>query len=244
MSTTIQIHFGPSKFENPREELLKLKQSSSVHAYFDAFNDLAVRVCDMDDVLLLDCFVGGLHPDLKREVKSRSAASLMQVVSLAKLFEEKYMSSTQRGKLIFPHIQPQLNRSNTMLVPKPVTTIPNLHSQPPLPPLLPTPPKPGPVRKLSPVEIQFRQDKGLCFTCDEKYSPSHKCTTKHYFLIQSMEEIPLEQLAVEDKVNIEPSELDIELQEETLRRLSYNALTGMSARRSIWFSGTVHGRQL
>lgn len=77
MSTTIQIQFKPSQFENPREELLKLKQSSLVNSYFDAFNDLATRVYDMNDTLLLNCFVGGLHPDLKREVKSRSLASLM-----------------------------------------------------------------------------------------------------------------------------------------------------------------------
>ena len=70
MSTTIQMQFGLSQFENPREELLKLKQSSSVGSYFDEFNDLAARVYGMDDALLLDYFVGGLHPELKREVKS------------------------------------------------------------------------------------------------------------------------------------------------------------------------------
>jgi len=48
----------------------------------------------------------------------------------------------------------------------------------------------------------------------------------------------------EDKVNTEPSKLDIELQGETPQHLSYNALTGMPARRSIRFSGMVHGRQL
>jgi len=44
----------------------------------------------MDDALLLDCFIGGLHPELRREVKSRCPISLMQAVSLARLFEEKF----------------------------------------------------------------------------------------------------------------------------------------------------------
>ncbi|RYR74888.1 hypothetical protein Ahy_A02g009600 [Arachis hypogaea] len=63
----MQIQFGPSQFDNPREDLLKLKQSSTFNAYFDTFTDLVARAYGMDDALLLDCFVGGLHPDLKCE---------------------------------------------------------------------------------------------------------------------------------------------------------------------------------
>ncbi|RYQ83999.1 hypothetical protein Ahy_B10g102892 [Arachis hypogaea] len=106
LSTAMQMHFGPSLFETPREELLKLKQIASVKLYFDAFNELAARVYGMDDALMLDCFVGGLHPDLKREVKSRSPASLMQAVSLAKLFEDKFFPPTQNGR---SSLRPQLS---------------------------------------------------------------------------------------------------------------------------------------
>jgi len=55
-----------SQFEKPYEELLKLKQSNSVANYFDAFNDLAARVFGMNDALLLNYFIGGLHPKLKK----------------------------------------------------------------------------------------------------------------------------------------------------------------------------------
>jgi len=89
----MQIPFGPSQFENPREELLKLKQGSSVANYFDAFNNLDARVYAMDDALLLNCFIDGLHPELRHEVKS-SLVSLMQVVTLARLFEEKFSPHT------------------------------------------------------------------------------------------------------------------------------------------------------
>ena len=98
LSTALQIQFGPSQFENPREELLKLKQLTSVADYFDAFNDLAARVYGMDDALLLDCFIGGLHPELHREVKSRSPISLMQAISFACLFEEKFYPQSSRWR--------------------------------------------------------------------------------------------------------------------------------------------------
>ncbi|XP_020978093.1 uncharacterized protein LOC110271493 [Arachis ipaensis] len=95
ISTALQMQFGPSHFENPREELLKLKQSTTVNVYFESFNDLAARAYGLNDALLLDCFVGGLHPELKREVKAHSPISLLQAVSLAKLFEEKFLPHTQ-----------------------------------------------------------------------------------------------------------------------------------------------------
>lgn len=87
----MQIQFGPSQFDNPREELLKLPQTFSVNEYYDSFNELATRAYGMDDTLLLDCFVGGLHPELQREDKSHSPNSLLQAVSLPKLFEEKFL---------------------------------------------------------------------------------------------------------------------------------------------------------
>ncbi|XLU70633.1 hypothetical protein S245_029686 [Arachis hypogaea] len=191
----MQMHFGPSLFENPREELSKLKQTASVKLYFDAFNELAARVYGMDDALMLDCFVGGLHPDLKREVKSRSPASLMQAVSLAKLFEDKFFPPTQNGR---SSLRPQLTshpRTPNHTQQRTVPALPSPPNIPHTPPLLPTPPVSNTLRKLSSTEIQFRRDRGLYFTCDERYTPAHKCSSKHYFLIQTLEEVPEESQA-------------------------------------------------
>jgi len=49
-----------------------LKQLTSVADYFDAFNNFAACVYGMDYALFLDCFIGGLHLELRQEVKSRS----------------------------------------------------------------------------------------------------------------------------------------------------------------------------
>ncbi|RYR48707.1 hypothetical protein Ahy_A07g034766 [Arachis hypogaea] len=67
ISTALQMQFGLSHFENPWEELLKLKQSTTINAYFESFNDLAARAYGLGDALLLDCFMGGLHLELKQE---------------------------------------------------------------------------------------------------------------------------------------------------------------------------------
>jgi len=66
LSTAIQIQFGPSQFDNPRSDLFKLKQSSTVADYYVSFTELANRSYGLDDSVLLDCFIGGLIPELKR----------------------------------------------------------------------------------------------------------------------------------------------------------------------------------
>lgn len=38
--------------------------------------------------------------------------------------------------------------------------------------------KPGGAKSLSSEEINERRRKGLCFTCEEKFAPSHVCINK------------------------------------------------------------------
>ena len=45
------------------------------------------------------------------------------------------------------------------------------------------------MRKLSPTDVQFWREHNLCFTCDAKFSPGHKCAAKQYFIIQFVEEV-------------------------------------------------------
>ncbi|XP_057723463.1 uncharacterized protein LOC130939370 [Arachis stenosperma] len=94
------------------------------------------------------------------------------------------------------------------------------------------------------MEIQFRREKGIYFTCDERYSPSHKCASKHYFLIQTVEEVPTDQ---DSAIEIpEVDQIPLVLAEDRVEplHLSYNAMAGIPARRSIRFRGLVHGRDI
>jgi len=60
-----------------------------------------------------------------------------------------------------------------------------------LPPLLPTPTSSLPFRNIPPTEIRDRRSKGLCFKCDEKWSPSHHCQSKVLLLLEAEEEEPI-----------------------------------------------------
>lgn len=46
---------------------------------------------------------------------------------------------------------------------------------------------PSGVRRLPWDEMQKRREQGLCFNCDEKFTPGHRCKTKQAFLIEPIE---------------------------------------------------------
>eukprot|EP00253_Pinus_taeda_P029117 PITA_29117 len=63
------------------------------------------------------------------------------------------------------------------------------------------------VQKLSPADMAERRKKGLCYYCDEKYSPGHKCKEPKFFQIDatnyssSEEAPPLEELEEAEEDN-------------------------------------------
>jgi len=64
----LETEFGPSPYECPRSDLFKLQQVHYVHEYYTQFTALANRVQGITSEALLDCFVGGLQHDIKRDV--------------------------------------------------------------------------------------------------------------------------------------------------------------------------------
>lgn len=86
----IELEFGPSPYEHLRFDLFKLMQTGSVQDYYVQFTALANRVQGVTTEALLDCFIGGLKTEIRRDVVAQSPTTSMRYVSLAKLYEEKY----------------------------------------------------------------------------------------------------------------------------------------------------------
>nr|KYP49955.1 hypothetical protein KK1_028266 [Cajanus cajan] len=87
------------------------------------------------------------------------------------------------------------------------------------------------------AEIQLRREKGLCFTCDDKYSPSHKCPNKKYLWFHLDEEEFSNEPVLDASVvtgNIEP-----QLHSEPY--LSFNALKGSTRIGTMRFKGVING---
>ncbi|WVZ13294.1 hypothetical protein V8G54_017824 [Vigna mungo] len=84
--------------------------------------------------------------------------------------------------------------------------------------LLPPPATPTvPFKHLSDLEMQNRRDRGLCYNCDEKYNPGHRCKSRFFFLVHDDEEtIPFDH----------PPDDSIDSTIPDSAQLSLNALSG------------------
>ena len=100
---------------------------------------------------------------------------------------------------------------------------------PKLPPLLPTPSLP--IRRLSPLELCEKQEKGLCYNGDQKYSTTHHCRSRHLLLLGTDD----------DEVEITSNEPDDSRPDEDILGdiSSLNALMGHPHARALHLEGFV-----
>lgn len=151
--------------------------------YQTEFESLANRIIGLPTEFYLSCFISGLKPEIRREVQAFQPISLSHAISLAKLHEEKH---NDRPTPLFNR-RPETSSSQTSLqrpTPRPLLTS--------TPTTTPLPTKtPPPIRKLSPAELQARRKKGLCYNCDDKYSPGHRCKRQFHLLVAIPETIEI-----------------------------------------------------
>ncbi|XP_015969943.1 uncharacterized protein LOC107493360 [Arachis duranensis] len=243
LKRSIEIEFGPSLFESPRELLFKLQQRGTVSEYYAEFVALANRSHIDPPDALMDCFISGLQQDIRREVKAQCPPSLMRAVSLARLYEDKFSPNppTTTAPASFRSVNPP---TLALTQPKPSLCTGS-------PPLLPAPsprsstssPR-NPIRRLSSTEIQAKRAKGLCYWCDEKYTALHKCPNRHFMLFQLEEdEVPAgeQQAAIEEEVDPFLQTLE---QQVTDHHLSYNAMHGTSGSSTIRIRALLQGLEV
>nr|KYP74492.1 Retrotransposable element Tf2 [Cajanus cajan] len=228
LTRSLELEFGPSPFDSPRSTLFKLTQTGSVNDYYVEFTNLANRIYGVSAEALLDCFISGLKPDIKREIIAQAPNSLLKAISLARLFEEKYSVRSKQPFVARNQSQQVVNQSYTNPTQQPILSTPNVK-----PTAMPF--RNSNVRRMSPAEMQSRRERGLCFTCDEKFSATHRCPNKQYLLLQVEEE---EEKEVEINENI------AELEEELEHHLSFNALKGAAAMGTMRFTGSIAGKEV
>jgi len=84
--------------------------------------------------------------------------------------------------------------------------------------------------------MQLRREKGVYYTCDDEFSPTHKCPNKQY-LILHMEE--------DDFSALQPDPNDsndhVNNQNSLDHHLSYNTLKGSCGLGTMKFQGSING---
>ncbi len=135
------------------DDLTKLKQINTVKECQGHFERLFSRVGRLPSSQQVGCFISGLREHLRVDVQALKPTSLSFTVGLAHLYEAKCHSQ----QLLL------LSEENEESLPLSLSTGKT-------------------IMKLTPIEFNERRNKDLCFNCDEKFAPKHRC--KKLFLIE------------------------------------------------------------
>ncbi|MCI50689.1 hypothetical protein A2U01_0071933, partial [Trifolium medium] len=98
-------------------------------------------------------------PAIRREVQAFQPLSLTQAVHLAKLQEEKF---ADRARIPTKSFQQSTNVGSATSMFKPTMSVALFKPH-------------TPIKRLTPDELQDRRDKGLCYNCDDRFQPGHRC---------------------------------------------------------------------
>lgn len=230
----IETQFGPSQFDCARGQLFKLTQQSvggDLIEYNQKFVALANRTDEVPESAILDCYIGGLIPVLKRDVLIQKPSTLLSAMDLARLFAATPSTTVPGGRPRYSTSGSAKTYSTGATSGNSVPLLSGGNSI--LPPLLPTPNIP-PIKKMTSAEMQVRREKGLCYTCDARFSPTHRCPNRQLMMLIGDDE-------ADDVIPEPPPEPDIEA---TLHHLSLYALRGTHGPATIRFEGTILGSRV
>ena len=118
---------------------------------------------------------------------------------------------------------------------------PSILGLPKTPPLL-DPKTRLPIKRISLAQMEERKKKGLCYNCDEKWVPSHKCKNAMLFLLDYVE------IVQEANFDVQITELDeggssnqaLHNQEEA--KITLYALSGTPTTRNLSVMGRIKQR--
>ncbi|XP_058775850.1 uncharacterized protein LOC131650137 [Vicia villosa] len=233
----LELRFGPSTYDNHQAELFKLKQDGTVVEYQTKFEQLGNQVVGLPHDAILNCFISGLNADIRNEMAIQKPTNISQAIGLAKLIEAKLKDSKPKFSKPYVTTYPKPNpTTNTSSTQKSNTSN---SAQVPFRPKSPYTTQPAhlPIKKLSQTQIQERRAQGLCFNCDEKFIPGHKCSTGRFLILLSDEEVfDHTQLADEEKEDDPQTE-----SADTYFQLSTHALTGQFSPQTLKFKGLIGG---
>ncbi|GMJ03418.1 hypothetical protein HRI_004011000 [Hibiscus trionum] len=230
----IRKRFLIMEIESPAGQLSKLLQTSTVAEYQTRFEDLALRTSNLPEEFLLDCFTSGLRTDIKNEVLAHHSTSMIEVQALARFHEARLHDRRPSSKLFVSKLPP--------LFPTPATSPVDPRGQPGRPPPAETPsPNQTTVCRISYVEAHERRLKGLCYYCDERYAPGHKCKTPQLFMLDD-EGLVDETLgsSAAPSTALDPLQTPSDLVTDH-STISFNALAGYHTPTTLRVSGTIQG---
>nr|GEV08625.1 hypothetical protein [Tanacetum cinerariifolium] len=171
-------------FDDPLSELKNLKCDSTIQKYHEKF-ELLINKVDMPEAHAINLFLREMPQSISLPVRTFKPKSLSDIASLCKLQEATIAANKYRESPILP--KPNTGSQSNIV---------------------------NPTRKyLSQKKFDDKRAKGLCFHCDQKFVPGHKCSGQAFALELVIDPEPQMEIYV-----IEGSEEEFVMPEVTIMR--------------------------
>ncbi|KAF4362503.1 hypothetical protein G4B88_023916 [Cannabis sativa] len=160
-----------NKFRNTskgslHEQFFEFRQSGTVDEYCEGFLELLAPLEGVSDAVALGQFLSGLKRGLKEELRLFEPSTLNKAMEMAAKIENKNQS-------LFGNRSPWGN-----------SKYPSHHEDRKSTEFPPKDRKPmGQYRRMTDSELQEKRRKGICYRCDNKWSPGHRCEKKELSVI-------------------------------------------------------------
>ena len=94
---------------------------------------------------------------------------------------------------------------------------------------------------MTPQQLEEKRAKGICYSCDRKYTKGHKCAEKKLFYIDCEEEEEKEQEMSKEEDILQEQSIDEEQMNQTI---SCNALAGITTPQTIKIEGQIKKKKV
>jgi len=216
--------FGPTEYKDPSEALTRCRQVTTVAAYQEAFEGLSHRVDGLPEPFLVGCFIAGLRDDICLDVKIKQPKTLGDTIGVARLVEERNLLQRKGNTFV---------RSTAISRPLPTTNSGVLGLPPVSKPVSTA--APSSFRRITNQEARERREKSLCFYCDERFIPGHRCQRPQLFMI---EDFTPEETDTSDDCTIDIATV------ESFPEISFHAITGTEHPHTIRVLGKLKNKDV
>lgn len=163
------MRFGPPIRSNPLGELTRLQRTGSVGDYQNKFLALLCRANRLSTMQQVQIFMAGLFEPLRTDVELQQPNNLQVAMSLARAYKRRAQTTVSvSNPQTRPWRPPQRPSTPLPAVPRSQELVPQAHAAP-----VSRPTKP--FRRLTPTELAEHRSQGLCYNCDDKFQPGHRC---------------------------------------------------------------------
>ena len=242
------------------EKLMDIQQSSTIMSYRTEFEKLSSQIPDLEPKFLERVFLKGLTPAIRSHVDVLKIKGLAALMDAALKMEKQLHANwhVMRSSTPPEQLAPLTTSNkgyrkhggyNSTNTPSPIdrgktsitcTTPPTNVSR--TISLTPSTNLPKRQLRLTDAEFQARKDKGLCFHCDEKFAPGHKCRKRLNILLVHDDEIGEADHSDQDWAPVDSDSTKVNGIHAVF--VSCNSVYGLSKRSTMKLQGRIRDRDV